>query len=104
MMINYVSVLRPYSLEQCYKWYKSLLIHRSGYLRMPVIRSSTHLNGDSLSDRYDLRMPIYGCADKLPSRFPSLKSVEKKQQQKTTTTTTKSNNSNNHEGGDVPLR
>ena len=49
---------------------------------MPVIRFSTHLNGDSLSDRYDLRMPIYGCADKLPSRSPSLKSVEKKNKQK----------------------
>ena len=63
MMITYVSVLRPYSLQQCYKWYKSLLIYRSGYLRMSVIiRFSTLLNGDSLSDRYDLRMPIYGCA------------------------------------------
>ena len=90
MMITYVSVLRPYSLEQCYKWYKSLLIYRSGYLRMSVIRFSTLLNGDSLSDRYDLRMPIYGCADKLPSRSPSLKSVGKKQK-------TKNNNNNNKE-------
>ena len=35
----------------------------------------------SLGDRYDLRMPIYGCADKLPSQSPSLKSVEKRKQQ-----------------------
>ena len=35
----------------------------------------------SLGDRYELRMPIYGCADKLPSQSPSLKSVEKQQQQ-----------------------
>ena len=31
--------------------------------------------------RYDLRMPIYGCADKLPSQSPSLKPVEKRKQQ-----------------------
>ena len=35
----------------------------------------------SLGDRYDLRMPKYGCADKLPSQSPSLKSVEKKKKQ-----------------------
>ena len=35
----------------------------------------------SLGDRYDLRWPIYGCAYKLPSQSPSLKSVEKKKQQ-----------------------
>ena len=55
----------------------------------------------SLGDRYDLRMPIYGCADKLPSQSPSLKSVEKKKT--TTTTTEESNNNNNYDDGDVLL-
>ena len=44
--------------------------------RMPSLSSLS-----SLGDRYDLRMPKYGCADKLPSQSPSLKSVEKKKQQ-----------------------
>ena len=44
--------------------------------RMPSLSSLS-----SLGDRYDLRMPKYGCADKLPSQSPSLKSVEKQQQQ-----------------------
>ena len=56
----------------------------------------------SLGDRYELRMPIYGCADKLPSQSSSLKSVEKKKTT-TTTTTKESNNNNNYDDGDVLL-